>query len=77
MLEINFGTVTVINHRWRKARCCSSRTIRKAALPVVRGFGGMKKYTMTNTRAVPSIFGMKQPKVKDRKEITYICKLEC
>jgi len=46
-------------------------------LPVVTRFGEMKKYIMTNTRAAASIFGMKQPKVKDRKEITYICKLEC
>jgi hypothetical protein len=40
-------------------------------------FGGMKKYIMTNSRAVASIFGFKQPKVKDRKEITYVCKFEC
>jgi hypothetical protein len=36
-----------------------------------------EKYIMTNTRVVTSIFGAKQPKVKDRKEMTYVCKLEC
>jgi hypothetical protein len=74
-------------HRWRNARCCSSVTTRNArccssvtarngALPTVKRYGGKKQYVMTNTRAVASIFGIKQPKMKSRKGITYVFKLE-
>ena len=63
--------ILFVNHCWCKARCCSSRTPRQTALPVARRLGGMKQYIMTNTSAAASIFGMKHPKVKDRKEITH------
>ena len=43
------------------------------ALSIVKSFCGMEQYVMIKTRTIPSIFGMKLSKTKNRREITSFC----
>jgi hypothetical protein len=80
---MKFGTV-IVKQLWSRSLLSivsgKSSLYKKACCGIIIpwnvAFRWDEKYTMIKSSAITSIFGMKQPKVKETIEITSVCKLE-